>query len=170
MLTHYAVSYLVCSRRLSYKTAALISLAGLLPDVDAVFGIHRWVTHSIVLTAPAMAAILLAIYRLERGYITHATLACVVYILHLAMDVFTAPTPLLWPLIPQAYCINLCIAGAVAGLKVWIWPELGVTVENAAFTKTEVVYGVVVSSMGVIVAATVIAAMAVEKLARKQKS
>ncbi|MGC8983278.1 MAG: hypothetical protein ACP5KA_05990, partial [Desulfurococcaceae archaeon] len=49
LATHYALSYLVASRALSRREALLVAFIGLLPDVDALLRIHRWVTHSLVL-------------------------------------------------------------------------------------------------------------------------
>ena len=47
-LAHYAVSYLVASRVTKHKYALFIALIGLLPDIDVLLRVHRWVTHSIV--------------------------------------------------------------------------------------------------------------------------
>jgi membrane-bound metal-dependent hydrolase YbcI (DUF457 family) len=51
LLAHYASSVLVARVRVDTKTALLIGLVGLIPDIDALLRIHRWITHSLVLVA-----------------------------------------------------------------------------------------------------------------------
>jgi len=87
LLTHYATSLLIATRALPLRHAALLALVGLLPDVDALFKIHRSATHSLLLVAAAAAIPAL------RRRAKHAALA--IYALYIVLDVLTAPTPAL---------------------------------------------------------------------------
>jgi hypothetical protein len=46
LLTHYMASYLVARALVGPRRALLLAFVGLLPDVDALLLVHRWVTHS----------------------------------------------------------------------------------------------------------------------------
>ncbi len=47
LLTHYMASYLVARALVGPRRALLLAFVGLLPDVDALLLVHRWVTHSV---------------------------------------------------------------------------------------------------------------------------
>jgi membrane-bound metal-dependent hydrolase YbcI (DUF457 family) len=104
-LTHYLVSYLISSRVAKLKYSLLIALAGLLPDIDVVFRIHRWVTHSLIVVLATLTPALLAIYAFRREYLRLATLTTALYTL-------TAPTPALWPL-TQSIQVRFEVTGTI---------------------------------------------------------
>ena len=111
-LTHYLASYLISSRVAKPKYSLLIALAGLLPDIDVVFRIHRWVTHSLIIVLATLTPALLAIYAFRREYLRLATLTTALYTLHIALDTLTAPTPALWPL-TQSIQVRFEVTGTI---------------------------------------------------------
>jgi len=48
-LAHYMLSYLVASRVVRLRNAVFLVLIRLLPCIDALLRIHRWIIHSLVL-------------------------------------------------------------------------------------------------------------------------
>jgi len=95
------------------RKALPISLLALLPDLDALFLVHRSLSHSLIVVLSVMVPLLLLTYKLKprlHGYVFLASLALAS---HLVLDLFAGCTPLLWPLY---------------GYSVWIHAELGVHV------------------------------------------
>jgi len=156
LLTHYATSLLIATRALPLRHAALLALVGLLPDVDALLKIHRSATHSLLLVvaaAPAIPAL--------KRHAKYAALALAIYALHIVLDVFTAPTPALWPILGESYTITIKVDGIVAD-KVAVTPHVEIDAEPAHFTQVQAVEGPIVSTTGLVVAITTAALLATE--------
>ncbi|MCX8137660.1 hypothetical protein [Pyrobaculum aerophilum] len=147
LLAHYAAGLLVASRFVDVRRAFLLAFIGLLPDVDALFGAHRWVTHSLVLTAP----LLLAAFRRRA-----LALGVLLYALHIVMDVFTAPTPVLWPISSVAYQLRVDVEGFSDGRSIGVVPALGIVAEPADFSFGKMVEGPVISPTGAVLALLVV--------------
>jgi len=162
LLTHYATSLLIATRALPLRHALLFALVGLLPDVDALLKIHRSATHSLVLVAAAA----LAIPALRR-HAKHAALALAIYALHIVLDVFTAPTPALWPLAGESYAITIKVDGTVAD-KIAIAPHVEINAEPTHFTRVQAVEGPIVSTTGLVVATTTATLLATEYINRRR--
>ncbi|MDT7890076.1 MAG: metal-dependent hydrolase [Desulfurococcales archaeon] len=164
LLTHYAVSALISSRAYNIRRSAIIALAGLLPDIDALLRIHRWATHSLIL-AIAMGAVLASMLTLlGRKSLKILYLSMALYITHIIMDIFTAPTPLLWPLTGDAYAISLEVDGSVSGRGITVIPLIELSREGVNFTQREMIEGPIVSPTGVIISIASIAAIAAERI------
>ncbi len=148
LVAHYVASYLVARQVVRGRLRALaIALAGLAPDVDALLRMHRWFTHSLLMIAPILAAY--AALRLlgRRGWARVALLVAALYALHIAMDIFTAPVPLLWPLSSECVGIHLSIEGVVAPGALALVPRVSIVVATASFAP-HVVRGPVLSLVG----------------------
>jgi len=162
LLAHYAISYLLASRVARPSAALLLALAGLLPDIDALFRIHRWATHSPVLSSlSALVAVVLALY-IGRGSPRYVALASALYILHIALDMFTAPTPVLWPLTAQAYMMVTWVNGTVSGCGISVAPSISIHSEPADFTQRPSVDGPIVSTMGMVAGVGVTVVLLIE--------
>lgn len=110
-LIHFIVPFVALMlAKVEFKRALAISLFALLPDLDALFLVHRSFTHSIVVMLVAAAPILLLTYRFKPEVHSDALLALASGASHLALDIFGGFTPILWPLY---------------GYSVWIKTELG---------------------------------------------
>lgn len=173
LLTHYAVSYLVSSRFVKKRLAAIMAFVGLLPDIDVFLGVHRWATHSIV---PPLIAILVllalrrsVLRRYSRGTLL-ALLSLLLYTLHPVMDVFTAPTPLFWPLTDSAYGVYLDVEGFVASKSILLKPTVIIEVEPMNSVPKPVVEGPVASTTGIIIAIAVALYELLELLKRSCES
>jgi len=161
LLTHYVTSLLIATRALPMRHAVLLALVGLLPDVDALLKIHRSATHSLLLVAAAA----LAIPALRR-HAKHTALALAIYALHIVLDVFTAPTPALWPIVEESYAITIKIDGTVAD-KIAIAPHIEINAEPTHFTRVQAIEGPIISTTGLVVATTTAALLAIEYAAQR---
>ncbi len=150
------MSYLIASRVAKPKYALLVALVGLLPDVDALLGIHRWVTHSLVLTTLVTAVLILLTICLNFRYLSCLLVATILYILHLLMDLFTAPVPLLWPLTNRAYMLNIELDTILSTGGISITPRIVVATEYADFAPQPTIEGPLISTTGIIVAIGVV--------------
>ena len=167
LLAHYAVSYLVASRVLKPRYALLVALAGLLPDIDALFRVHRWVTHSLVLTALIASIAAVPLFYAGRSLLKHLALAASLYTLHIVLNVFTAPTPILWPLTSSSYMITLGINGVIGGSSTGFNPYIEIIIEPSSFSTQQTLYGPIVSELGIIVAIAITVTLISERLYRR---
>ena len=62
LLAHYLVGYLTARAIVESRYALIIAFVGLLPDVDALLGVHRWVTHSVLVALLASTPLLVLAY------------------------------------------------------------------------------------------------------------
>jgi membrane-bound metal-dependent hydrolase YbcI (DUF457 family) len=80
------------------KKALPISILAVLPDLDALFLVHRSLSHSLVVVLGVTVPLLLLTYKFKprlQGYVLLALLAVAS---HLILDLFSGYTPILWPL------------------------------------------------------------------------
>ena len=166
LLAHYLASYLVARALIGSRRALLVAFVGLLPDVDAVFMVHRWVTHSIPIVLIASVPLLVLTLAYRRRYVGVVVVAVLIYMLHIVMDVFTGLTPILWPLAP-AIGVVLEVNGVSNGESVVITPRVDVAVEPADFTRRDYIEGPIVAETGLMLAVVVAVASAVEYIARR---
>jgi membrane-bound metal-dependent hydrolase YbcI (DUF457 family) len=87
------------------RKAALASLVALTPDADVLFHIHRSQSHSIIVLAVILVP-LLVVTRNRKGARTIILLCGLGVLSHLIMDLFQAPTPLLWPLLNESLIVS----------------------------------------------------------------
>jgi len=149
------VSYLIASRLFRFRYALALALVGLLPDVDALLRIHRWVTHSLVLTAVVTTAIILPALCLSFKYLSY---------------LLTAPTPILWPLTSKEYMLSLGLDGSVSSEGLSIKPYAEVIVTDADFTPKPTIDGPIASTTGLIISIAIIALTLIEWLRIKFKA
>lgn len=96
VLTHYSLSLLIAARFYPLRKALVIASLGVVPDLDAVFLIHRAPTHSIFIP------LLFLTSRRQLGRI-----AAFLWTLHIAMDLFTGAVPIFAPFINSGLAISL---------------------------------------------------------------
>lgn len=140
ILTHFVVSYAIASRIVGYKRAVLLCLFGLLPDIDVFLGMHRWCTHSVAI-ATLIAIPLIGVIWLfkSRRLVRMAVVAYLLYIMHIVLDLFTAPTPLLWPVHQEAYMISIEVMGFIEpGAEIGIVPRIELYSESTRFVLQRV--------------------------------
>ena len=151
LLTHYMASYLIARTIVEPRRALLLALLGLLPDVDVLLLVHRWVTHSIPVELLASAPLLALTYTYRRGYFGVAVLAVLLYTLHMVMDLLTGLTPALWPLAP-ALALNIGVNGVYGVDGVRVTPGFEVVVGPVDFARRDSFEGPLVSETGLVLA------------------
>jgi len=98
-IIHFVVPFIALTLTgLNVRKAFLISLFALLPDVDALFLIHRSLTHSIVVLLAVAAPLILLACKLKPNLRNYGVLALLSIASHIVLDTFTDFTPILWPL------------------------------------------------------------------------
>jgi membrane-bound metal-dependent hydrolase YbcI (DUF457 family) len=166
LLTHYMASYLIARALVEPRRALLLAFVGLLPDVDALFLVHRWVTHSIPVALLASTPLLALTYAYRRGYVGVAVLAVLLYTLHIVMDLLTGLTPALWPLAP-ALAVNIEVNGAYSVNGVRVTPGFEVIVGPVDFARRDSVEGPLVSETGLMLVLVVALTSLVEYASRR---
>jgi membrane-bound metal-dependent hydrolase YbcI (DUF457 family) len=168
-LTHYLASYLISSRIAKPKYSLLIALAGLLPDIDVVFRIHRWVTHSLVLVALIATPVITLVYWYKRRYLGLASIILLTYTLHLLLDIFTGPTPILYPLADSLW-VKIQVNGVSTTTGISITPSITMTTVKPDFTQRKIVEGPLVTESGAILAVVTAVILLLECFFRAKKT
>lgn len=88
------------------KKALPISVLALIPDMDALFYVHRSLSHSIIILSAAVGLLLLIPNRKTGSRILLA-LALLAVASHPILDLFTGYTPILWPLYNYSLWLQL---------------------------------------------------------------
>ena len=83
------------------------------------------------------------------------------------MDLLTAPTPILWPLVNKEYMLSLGIDGIVSSEGIGVKPYTEIVVTNVDFTPKPVIDGPIVSTTGIIISMAIIALTLIEWLRRR---
>jgi len=151
LLAHYASSVLVARVRVDTRITLLIGLVGLIPDVDALLRIHRWITHSLVLVALFAIPLVALLYWYRRRYFGLALTILLIYTLHLLLDIFTGPTPILYPLADSIW-VKIQVNGASTATGIIVTPSITVATMKPDFTRREIVEGPLVTETGTILA------------------
>jgi len=94
-----------------FRKALPISLLAVLPDLDALFLVHRSLSHSIVVVLTVAVPFLLLTYKFKPSLYSYGFLGLVSVASHLVLDLFAGYTPILWPLYGYSVWIQ---AGLVA--------------------------------------------------------
>jgi membrane-bound metal-dependent hydrolase YbcI (DUF457 family) len=151
LLAHYASSVLVARVRVDTRIALLVGLVGLIPDVDALLRIHRWITHSLVLVALFATPLVTLVYRRGREYFGLALATLLIYTLHLMLDVFTGPTPILYPLADSIW-VKIQVNGVSTATGIAVNPSITVATVKPDFIQMEIVEGPLVTETGSVIA------------------
>lgn len=167
VITHYLISLLISSRLLNLRYAALISLVGLMPDLDTFFRIHRWFTHSLILATLTYITTYLITTKLKITKPKLLTTTYTLYITHILLDLLTAPTPLLWPITPTSYAVKAGIDGTISADGLKISPNLTLNTTPTDFTPKPQLEGPIIAEPGLITTATTVIVLALEHLTRK---
>ena len=111
LILHFSIPFALSKVRFGLKESIIISLTALLPDLDALMHIHRWLAHSLIITSIAFTIPIAIAYALNRKYLKLA-IACYLAVLsHIVMDLFQTYTPILYPITNES--IHLKIEGNV---------------------------------------------------------
>ncbi len=107
LLMHFALPFALAVPALGWRRAFLIGLVALLPDIDALFHVHRSVTHSIILllslTLPLALLLIMRAPRLRVDCLA----ALLSLISHPILDMFQTYTPVLYPLVERSIYVRV---------------------------------------------------------------
>lgn len=114
-LIHFTIPFVVLIvLGLSPKKALPLALLALIPDLDALFLIHRSLSHSIVVLAAVFIPLTIVAYALKKDMRTCA-LAFSSMASHILLDAFSGATPVLWPLYGNAIWVKADLIIHVGG-------------------------------------------------------
>jgi len=113
-LLHFSITFALSAPILGIRRAIIVGLISLLPDLDALFHVHRSMSHSIVLLSIIVATFILISHKVGRGA-RFATVSGLGLLSHPLLDLFQSPTPVLYPLSHNSYHVS---------------PKLSVTISN----------------------------------------
>jgi len=167
LLTHYVVSYLVGSRVFRFREALLIALVGLLPDVDVLLMIHRWVTHTLLIPVSLLLLTPLITKYLGREYLKYLVVPTLLYTLHILLDLFTASTPVIWPISTQSYSLTIKLDGMLSDSGIKLIPNVVVSTEASDFTRRSVLEGPLITDTGIIVTIATLLTLTTEYIIRR---
>ncbi len=98
-LIHFAVPLVALMLiGVGFKKALPLSLFALMPDLDALFLVHRSFTHSIPFLLSLAAPLLLTLYKFKPRLLRLGFVALLSMFSHLVLDLSAGYTPILWPL------------------------------------------------------------------------
>ena len=168
LLAHYLVSYLTARTIVKPRYALIIAFVGLLPDVDALLGVHRWVTHSVLVALLASTPLLALAYLSGGRYVRVVLLSLLLYTLHIVLDVFTGPTPILYPLTDSLW-IEVEVNGSSTTTGITITPRITLETVKPDFTRQSVIEGPVVSETGIILAIVTLLTLILDQYRGKEE-
>lgn len=169
LLTHLAVGYLIASRVYKPWHALLASVVALLPDVDVLFGVHRWLTHSLVVHLVIAVVAVVVVTKLKPKQMLNIVALLAALASHIVLDLFTAHTPILWPLNSSHYMVQVEVTGILmAGRLVEISSivEVDSTYTDSAIKDT--LEGPIASSLGVMVSLAVATMVVLEHAVKRR--
>ena len=98
-IIHFIVPFIALTfAGVRFRWALLVSLLALIPDLDALFLVHRSLSHSLIVVLTVIVPFLLLTYRFRLRLQGYAFLALMSLASHLVLDVFAGYTPIFWPL------------------------------------------------------------------------
>lgn len=111
-LIHFVVPFTALTLSgVRFRKALPISLIALLPDLDALFCVHRSLSHSLIVLLVVVAPLLVLARRWRlHGYVWLASSAVAS---HLILDLFSGYTPLLWPLFGYSLWVQAELAAHI---------------------------------------------------------
>lgn len=89
------------------KNAFLASLIALTPDIDALVGVHRSPTHSLIMIGIAASTMLILLR--GRPAFRFGLISVGAVLSHILLDLFQTYTPALWPLYNKSIWLNVIL-------------------------------------------------------------
>ncbi len=113
---HFAVPlFALTLAGVELKRALPISLLALMPDLDALFLVHRSISHSLIVVFTSATPFLLLAHRLGRGHLSTALLGLLSVSSHPILDLFNGYTPILWPLYGYSLWVKIGLTAYIGG-------------------------------------------------------
>jgi|GEM_PF-1002306 len=110
-LLHFTIPFvLLMLMGVEIKKALPISVIALIPDLDALFHVHRSTSHSIMIPIAVATLLLLPRRVYSRNFIALALLTASS---HSIVDLFTGYTPIFWPLCSYSIWLQIGLAAHI---------------------------------------------------------
>jgi membrane-bound metal-dependent hydrolase YbcI (DUF457 family) len=121
---HFAVTFALVAPVLGLRKAAIVSFISLLPDLDFLFYLHRSLSHSITILLVVSLVAVSFVRRLKPSLFSLTSIGCLSLLAHPIMDIFSGPTPLLWPLVKESVSMSVNVALVAGGSLRFSWTFL----------------------------------------------
>ena len=111
-IIHFVVPFIALTfAGVRFRRALLSSLLALIPDLDALFLVHRSLSHSLIVVLTVIVPLLSLTYGFKPRLQGLCSLALMSLASHLVLDAFAGYTPIFWPLYAYSVWVQ---AGMVA--------------------------------------------------------
>jgi len=148
----------------------VVSLIALLPDVDALLiGVHRSVSHSLVVVLALCGIVVLIIKVLRPRLLGLGLLATLGLLSHLLLDLFTTYTPVFWPLVGWSLFISFG-GGVHVSESVNLKVSLDVSTKTTDFTPFTVLDAPIFTSEGFAISLILIGSIFANKYSEKLRA
>lgn len=147
------------------KRAFPLSLLALTPDLDALFLVHRSFTHSLITLLIASTPLLLIIYRFKPEIVKYGFMGFFFVASHIALDLSTGYTPLLWPLYNYSAWIQVGLVAHI-GSALNLTLDLHILTEPIVFDVVDSLDAPLSTSGGLMVSLVVLASLLAKRLAQ----
>ncbi len=146
------------------RKALLISLLALTPDLDILFLTHRTPSHSLI----PLLAIAFTLYVLLRRkkYRTYVLLGALSVMSHLALDMFTWYTPVIWPIWDQSLQILVDLKVNIASEPLLVFNSQ-ILPRPTIFETFETIEGQLITSEGLIISTILLLPTLIKTLQEK---
>ena len=149
---------------LEWRKALPLALLALLPDLDALFHVHRSMSHSLVVISAVGLPLLVLTYRLKISRVGWLGLLAVAS--HIALDVFTGYTPILWPLYGNSVWIQTELMAHISSTPT-LTPVLKIALEPIQFIAFQSLDAALLTGKGLIISVILILPILINVLGKK---
>lgn len=149
---------------LKWREALPLALLALLPDLDALFHVHRSMSHSLVVISAVGLPLLVLAYRLKIPRFGWLGLLAVAS--HIALDVFAGYTPILWPLYGDSVWIRTELMAHISSTPT-LTPVLKIAMEPTRFIAFQSMDAPLFTGEGLIISVVLILPILINILGKK---
>lgn len=149
---------------LEWRKALPLALLALLPDFDALFHVHRSMSHSLVVISLVGLPLMMLAYRLKNpqaGWLGILAVAS-----HIALDVFAGYTPILWPLYGNSVWIQTELRAHISSTPT-LTTALNIAIEPTQFIAFQSMDTPLLTGKGLIISIILILPILVNVLGKK---
>lgn len=107
LLLHFAVPFAMFSQFRRGREALVLGAVALLPDLDVLLHVHRFVMHSLVVVGLVGLGVFVVVRGVRPTYSRLVVLGTLSLVSHVVLDVFSGATPVLWPLLGGSVALAL---------------------------------------------------------------
>lgn len=168
VLLHFTIPFIMLTLLgLKPRKAFALAVFAVLPDLDALFLVHRSLSHSLVILGLAASPFFIYSWRLKPRLLGTICLGTVTILSHLLLDLFSGSTPILWPLYPYSISIKAGLNGYI-GSSLKFHPTLEMYQTPTVFHRSAIVDAPLFTSGGLITSILLVAPLLYRKFIGKR--